>query len=38
MADVHRHKQQRLPAFRKYANMHFLGIPFPDTLFKAKEK
>ena len=26
------------PTFRKYANMHFLGIPFPDTLFKAKEK
>ena len=27
-----------VPTFRKYANMHFLGIPFPDTLFKAKEK
>ena len=26
------------PTFRKYANMHFLGIPFPDTLFKAKEE
>ena len=26
-----------VPTFRKYANMHFLGIPFPDTLFKAKE-
>ena len=25
------------PTFRKYANMYFLGIPFPDTLFKAKE-
>lgn len=24
-----------VPTFRKYANMHFLGIPFPDTLFKA---
>ena len=27
-----------VPTFRKYANMHFLGMPFPDTLFKAKEK
>ena len=27
-----------VPTFKKYANMHFLGIPFPDTLFKAKEK
>ena len=27
-----------VPTFRKYANMHLLGIPFPDTLFKAKEK
>ena len=27
-----------VPTFRKYANMYFLGIPFPDTLFKAKEK
>ena len=27
-----------VPTFRQYANMHFLGIPFPDTLFKAKEK
>lgn len=26
------------PTFTKYANMYFLGIPFPDTLFKAKEK
>lgn len=25
-----------VPTFRKYANMHFLGIPFPDTLFKAR--
>lgn len=32
MADMSR------PTFRKYANMYFLGIPFPDTLFKAKEK
>lgn len=24
------------PTFRKYANMYFLGIPFPDTLFRAK--
>lgn len=27
-----------VPTFRKYANMHFLGIPFPDTLFKAKHR
>lgn len=27
-----------VPTFRKYANMHFLGIPFPDTLFKARLK
>lgn len=26
------------PTFRKYANMYFLSIPFPDTLFKVKEK
>ena len=24
------------PTFRKYANMYFLGTPFPDTLFRAK--